>query len=386
MPPRTDCWHPPLALAALLLLAASSPAQGASVCRPLAQGDRETLVADIALDDTNTLLGLDGSRIKTWQPMLGVQTGRRATAFLWAERVDWSVYPAAPGARIGQTMLRFERGADGARHLCAIATYSSRVVAQALAASDAALPPPDTETRFRYDDAGRLSGYDVLTRPWDGARVPPVRHCVRYDPHGWLAETATGACDAQPQPQARYVHDAAGRLLRVISYLEGGIAGQEQARDITVYDAQGQAAARYSRQAITLADESTVLGPPHRALATSHPVLVLEGPAWRSPSLDSYHYDWAIVRSEDSDAGALYEAKRNPARVLASGNSGNGSAFAMTATLRRRIWDTARQHPGHVHWLWAPGQIATVIAAMPGAAWDACADPSNRRPDACAAR
>lgn len=384
MPPRTDSWHRPLGLVALLLLPALACAQAAPLCRPLAQGDRETIVADIALDDTHTLLGLDGSRIKTWQPMLGVDTGLRATPFLWAERVDWSVYRAAPGTRIGQTLLRYERGANGARRLCAIATYSPRAVAQTLAAANPALPPPDTEIRFRYDDAGRLSGYDEASRPANGARRAPTRHCVRYDPQGWLAETSTGACDAQPQPQARYVHDARGRLLRVIAYFRSGVAGAPPAREVVVYDGQGQPAARYRRQAIQQADESTVLGPPHRAVATLHPVLVLPAPAWRPPALDSYHYDWAIVRSQDSDAGALYLAKRTPAAVLASGNSGNGSAFAITAAQRQRIWEAAREAPGGVHWLWAPGQITTLIAAMPVAAWAACADPANRRPDACA--
>ena len=387
MPPRTEPWQRPLALAALLLLPALAAAQAAPVCRPLAQGDRETIVADIALDETNTLLGLDGSRIKTWQPMLGVATGLRATAVLWAERVDWSVYRAPAGTRIGQTVLRYERSADGARHLCAIAAYSPNAVAQALAAApNAALPRPDTETRFRYDDAGRLSGYEVLARPWNGARVAPARYCLRYDPQGWLAETAIGACDAQPRPQARYVHDAGGRLLRVISYLENGSAGQHQAREVVVYDPQGQPAQRYGRQSILLADESTMLGPPYRALATPHSVQVLPGPAWRPPALDSYHYDWAIVRSQDNDAGALYQAKRTPGAVLASGNSGSGGAFAMTAAQRQRIWEAARETPGGVHWLWAPGQITTLIAAMPEAAWSACSNPSDRRPDACASR
>lgn len=386
MPRRTESRHRPLALAALLLLPALIAVQAAPLCRPLAQADRETVVADIALDDTHTLLGLDGSRIKTWQPMLEVATGLRATALPWAERVDWSVYRAPAGARIGRTVLRFERSADGVRHLCALSTYPANIVTQALAAPDDALPPPDTETRFRYDDAGRLSSYDVQARPWNGAKVPPARHCLRYDPQGWLAETSTGACDGQPRPQARYVHDAAGRLLRVIFYLESNAAGQDQAREVVVYDQQGQPAQRYRRQAIPLADESTVLGPPHRALATSNAILVLDGPAWRSPALESYHYDWAIVQSQDGEAGALYQAKRNPAALLANGNSGNGGVFNMTAAQRQRIWETARQHPGNVHWLWAPGQISTLVTAMTAQAWAACANPSDRRADACAPR
>ena len=91
MPRRTESRHRPLALAALLLLPALIAVQAAPLCRPLAQADRETVVADIALDDTHTLLGLDGSRIKTWQPMLEVATGLRATALPWAERVDLSL-------------------------------------------------------------------------------------------------------------------------------------------------------------------------------------------------------------------------------------------------------------------------------------------------------
>ena len=37
-----------------------------ALCQPMAaSGQRETVVADVRLDDTNTLLALDGSRIKT---------------------------------------------------------------------------------------------------------------------------------------------------------------------------------------------------------------------------------------------------------------------------------------------------------------------------------
>ncbi|MFD4839733.1 hypothetical protein ACFWP0_19670 [Achromobacter sp. NPDC058515] len=374
--PRTDTVLRVLALAALSL----SPGLASALCQPLAaSADRETLVADVRLDETNTLLGLDGSRIKSWLPRVDVEAGARAAPFIWAARVDWSVYAAAPGARIGATLLRFERGADGARHLCGIAQYSAGVVEALRAAPGSPLPQPDEETRFYYDDAGRLTGHALRSRGWDGRPNPPASGCLRYDEHGWLAELGASACGDAPRPLARYVHDAAGRLLRTIRYAEG----REYAREVVVHDGQGKPAQRYLRPQQDGADGLPALAPPYRTVQTEHPVLALPGPNWKAPALDSYHYDWAIVQPKgDSD---VYGAKRDPAAVLASGNSGDGGRFAMTAAQRKRVWDAAGRTPGGVQWMWAPGQILTLVQALPDAAWAACADPANRRADACPA-
>lgn len=376
--PRFDSGRRLLALAAL----STAPGLASALCEPLAvSAQRHTRVMDISLDDTNTLLALDGSRIRSWLPEVAIATDGRALATIWAEQVDWSVYAAAPHARIGATMLRWESAPGGRQHLCGIARYSANAVHETRESGKAALPPPDAETRFYYDAAGRLTGYEERSRAWDGRRNRPARYCLRYDAHGWLAELGANDCSAPSRPMARYVHDAAGRLLRTISY-------QDQSGDafeVVTHDAQGRKAQRYLRQRQAWADEPPVLGLPYRASLDPYPALVLPGPAWEAPELDSYNYDWAIVRPKKTAEGlaSIYAAKRDSAQILAQGNSGDHRQFTMTATQRKRIWDAAGQTPGGVHWLWAPGQTYTLLQAMPAALWASCVNPENRNADAC---
>ncbi|HEY9274719.1 hypothetical protein [Achromobacter sp.] len=376
--PRSESSLHLLALMALSM----APGLASALCEPLAaSAQRQTRVMDISLDDTNTLLALDGSRIRSWLPGVAIDTGARAAAVIWAERVDWSVYAAAPDARIGVTMLRWESGAGGRRHLCGIARYSASAVQEARESGMAALPAPHAETRFYYDASGRLTGYEERSRAWDGRRNRPARYCLRYDAHGWLAELGANNCSAPSRPVARYVHDAAGRLLRTISYQDKS----ENAFEVVTRDAQGREAQRYLRQRKAWSDEAPVLGLPYRASPNQYAVLVLPGPAWEAPALDSYHYDWAIVQPKQTaeHTASIYAAKRDPAQVLATGNSGNGGQFAISAAQRKRIWDAAGQTPGGVQWLWAPGQTYTLLQAMPAARWASCIDPENRHADAC---
>lgn len=370
---------PVLRLFGLAALSAA-PGLALALCQPLGANERLTLVADVRLDDGNTLLGKNGSRLRSWLPAVQVPDGPRATPVIWAENVDWSVYAAEPGTRIGVTVLRFERGPDGRQHLCGIAQYSPNKVDEARAQPGPALPPPDNETRFRYDAAGRLTGYEVRSRTWDGRANRPARHCLRYDDHGWLAELADGGCESASRPQVRYVHDAAGRLLRTIRHApETG-----EADEVVVHDAEGGIAQRYLRPVRQAEDgRHAQAALPYPAVAGEHPVLVLPGPAWQPPALESYHYDWAIVQPRgDAD---IYDAKRDPKSVLARGNSGANGRFDLDADARRRVWAAAGRAPGGVQWLWAPGQVLTLLQAMPEAAWAACADPRDRRPDACSA-
>lgn len=370
---------PVLRLSAMAAMSAA-PGLALALCQPLAANERLTVVADVRLDDTHTLLAKDGSRIRSWLPAVQVPDGPRAVPVIWAENVDWSVYAADPGARIGATMLRFEQGQDGRPHLCGIAQYSPNTVDEARAKPGPALPPPESETRFRYDASGRLTGYEVRSRTWDGRANLPVRRCLRYDANGWLAELADGSCDGASRPQVRYVHDAAGRLLRTVRHApETG-----EANEVIVHDAAGGIAQRYLRPVLQSEDgRDAQAGLPYRAVAGEHPVLVMPGPGWQPPALESYHYDWAIVQPR-GDA-SVYEAKRDPKSVLASGNSGENGRFDMSADARRRVWAAAGRAPGGVQWLWAPGQVLTLLQAMPGTAWAACADPQVRRPAACPA-
>jgi len=378
--PRSDSTLRLLALTALSM----APGLASALCEPLAaSAQRHTGVMDISLDDTNTLLALDGSRIRSWLPSVAIETGARASAVIWAERVDWSVYAAAPDARIGVTLLRWESAPGGRQHLCGIARYSASAVDATRKSGKAALPAPDAETRFYYDTAGRLTGYEERSRAWDGRRNRPARYCLRYDAHGWLAELGANDCSASSRPMARYVHDAAGRLLRTISYQDKS----EEAYEVVTHDAQGREAQRYMRQRKAWSDEPPVLGLPYRASPNPYAVLVLSGPAWKAPALDSYHYDWTIVQPRKTAVGmaSIYAAKRDPAQVLATGTSDSNGHFALSAAQRKRIWDAAGQTPGGVQWLWAPGQTYTLLQAMPAAQWASCIDPENRNADACGA-
>ena len=364
-----------LAVAALPLVSTWAHA----LCQPMAaSGQRETVVADVRLDDTNTLLALDGSRIKTWEPPVGVRTGRRATPYLWAEAVDWSVYAAEPGAAIGPTLLKFERGPDGVRHICGIAEYSARAVHEAMESGQSALPTPDNETRFLYDDVGRLTGYELRSRNAAGRANPTQHFCLRYDRHGWLAEHGANACDKPSQPLMRYVHDASGRLLRTISYVEK----QGDAIEVREFDPQGRPGQRTLRQRLDWDNDRVVLGLPYPERASEYSILVLPGPNWAAPALESYHYDWAIVQPK-GDGREVYAARRDPTAVLAQGNSGPNGRFTLSNAQRRQVWEAAGQHPGGVQWLWAPGQIYTLLQALPDKVWQACIDPENRQANAC---
>lgn len=376
------------------LVLAMTPVAAHALCQPMAGGgQRTTVVANVKLGDTNTLLALDGSRIRSWEPPVSIETGQRATPVIWAERVDWSVYAAPEDDRIGPTVLRFERDANGVKRLCGIAEFDAAAPAAAAMAATAtaaaataaaattgrtALPKPDYETRFRYDDAGRLTGYELRSVAASGKPNPTLYYCLRYDAQGHLAEHGANACSDPSQPLARYVHDASGRLLRVISYVEK----QGDAFEVRVFDAQGKPGTRYLRQRLQWQDGKLLLGLPYKDHPAEHAILVLPGPNWAAPAMESNHYDWAIVQSQDGD---VYGAKRNPAAVLASGNNGSDGRYVLTAAQRQRIWQAAGQTPGTVHWLWAPGQVYTLLQTLPQPVWAACTDPDNRRLDACEA-
>lgn len=378
-----------------------------ALCQPMAaSAQRETVVAQVRLDETATLLALDGSRIKTWEPPVAVQTGTRATPVIWAEQVDWSVYvtdpmanaspasgaaPPAPinagskadpiaNATLGPTVLRFERGPDGVRHLCGIAQFDPGTLQAAQAAGRPGLPKPDYETRFQYDSAGRLAGYEMRSRNAQGKPNPSAYFCLRYDSNGWLAEHGANACSDPSRPLMRYVHDAAGRLLRTISYVEN----QGDAQEVTQFDQQGHPAQRYRRQRLDWHNEKLMLGLPYQERPSEFAVLVLPGANWAAPAMESYHYDWAIVQPKGDD-GDVYGARRDPSSILAQGNSGPDGQFTLSVAQRRQVWEAAGKNPGGVHWLWAPGQVYTLLQTLPPGVWEACTNADNRQASACGA-
>ncbi|KVD03390.1 hypothetical protein WI77_31050 [Burkholderia ubonensis] len=391
-----------------------------AVCDPsdAALAAMTSVAVDFPLDDAGALLGLDGSRVKSsdLDDPLRVTLDARARPTLWAEQVDWSAY-RLPGKHVGPTTLFFDQAADGTRHLCRVEqngftdafedkraalltreesdryAYDRRHGGAGNRAADARTAEPgdywlERKLVLHYDSAGRLAGFDTFSRDRDaGERTPPAqtgRVCLSYDAHGWLAASGADVCDGRAGDQAGlvYVHDADGRLLRVIRREDGAVRVQ-------TFDARGKPGALY----LAWSGQKAL---PHR-LPEIHDAymdnlydreqrtLVLDGPSWAIPPVDSDDYAWRfLLLPGDESAGGIIAFRDDELQLLAAGKSGrNGGAIRLSAAQKRRIWEAARDRPGRVIWNYAPGQDLVVVAAMPDAVWRQCAGASDRTPDAC---
>ncbi|KVP27826.1 hypothetical protein [Burkholderia ubonensis] len=391
-----------------------------AVCDPsdAALAAMTSVAVDFPLDDAGALLGLDGSRIKSsdLDDPLRVTLDARARPTLWAEQVDWSAY-RLPGKRVGPTTLFFDQAADGTRHLCRVEqngftdafedkrealltreesdryAYDRRHGGAGNRVADARAAEPgdyrlERKLVLHYDSAGRLAGFDTFSRDRDaGERTPPAqtgRVCLRYDAHGWLAASGADVCDGRAGDQAGlvYVHDADGRLLRVIRREDGAVRVQ-------TFDAQGKPGALYlasSGQKALPHRLPEIRGAYTYSLSDREQrTLVLDGPNWTIPPVDSDDYAWRfLLLPGDESAGGIIAFRDEELQLLAAGKSGrNGGAIRLSAAQKRRIWEAARDRPGRVIWNYAPGQDLVVVAAMPDAVWRQCAGASDRTPDAC---
>ncbi|KVZ05043.1 hypothetical protein [Burkholderia ubonensis] len=390
-----------------------------AVCDPsdAALAAMTSVAVDFPLDDAGALLGLDGSRIKSsdLDDPLRVTLDGRARPTLWAEQVDWSAY-RVPGKRVGPTTLFFDQAADGTRHLCRVEqngftdafedkrealltreesdryAYDRRHGGAGNRAADARAAEPgdyrlERKLVLHYDSAGRLAGFDTFSRDRDaGERTPPAqtgRVCLRYDAHGWLAASGADVCDGRADDLAGlvYVHDADGRLLRVIRREDGAVRVQ-------TFDARGKPGALYLASAGQKALPHRL--PEIRGAYTyslsdrEQRTLVLDGPNWTIPPVDSDDYAWRfLLLPGDESAGGIIAFRDEELQVLAAGKSGRNGAIRLSAAQKRRIWEAARDRPGRVIWNYAPGQDLVVVAAMPDAVWRQCAGASDRTPDAC---
>ncbi|KVR57627.1 hypothetical protein [Burkholderia ubonensis] len=390
-----------------------------AVCDPsdAALAAMTSVAVDFPLDDAGALLGLDGSRIKSsdLDDPLRVTLDGRARPTLWAEQVDWSAY-RLQGKRVGPTTLFFDQAADGTRHLCRVEqngftdafedkraalltreesdryAYDRRHGGAGNRAADARAAEPgdyrlERKLVLHYDSAGRLAGFDTFSRARDaGERTPPAqtgRVCLRYDAHGWLAASGADVCDGRAGDQAGlvYVHDADGRLLRVIRREDGAVRVQ-------TFDARGKPGALYLASAGQKALPHRL--PEIRGAYTyslsdrEQRTLVLDGPNWTIPPVDSDDYAWRfLLLPGDESAGGIIAFRDEELQLLAAGKSGRNGAIRLSAAQKRRIWEAARDRPGRVIWNYAPGQDLVVVAAMPDAVWRQCAGASDRTPDAC---
>ncbi|KVW33558.1 hypothetical protein [Burkholderia ubonensis] len=388
-----------------------------AVCDPsdAALAAMTSVAVDFPLDDAGALLGLDGSRIKSsdLDDPLRVTLDARARPTLWAEQVDWSAY-RLPGKRVGPTTLFFDQAADGTRHLCRVEqngftdafedkraalltreesdryAYDRRHGGAGNRAADARAAEPgdyrlERKLVLHYDSAGRLAGFDTFSRDRDaGERTPPAqtgRVCLRYDAHGWLAASGADVCDGRAGDQAGlvYVHDADGRLLRVIRREDGAVRVQ-------TFDAQGKPGALYlaSSGQKALPHRLPEIRGAYDLSDREQRTLVLDGPSWAIPPVDSDDYAWRfLLLPGDESAGGIIAFRDDELQLLAAGKSGRNGAIRLSAAQKRRIWEAARDRPGRVIWNYAPGQDLVVVAAMPDAVWRQCAGASDRTPDAC---
>ncbi|AOI73525.1 hypothetical protein [Burkholderia ubonensis] len=388
-----------------------------AVCDPTdaALAAMTSVAVDFPLDDAGALLGLDGSRVKAsdLDDPLRVTLDGRARPTLWAEQVDWSVYRLL-GKRVGPTTLFFDQAADGTRHLCRVEqngftdafenkrealltreesdryAYERRHGGAGNRAADARAAEPgdyrlERKLVLQYDGAGRLAGFDTFGRDRDaGERTPPAqtgRVCLRYDAHGWLAASGADVCDGRAGDQSGlvYVHDADGRLLRVIRREDGAV-------QVRTFDAQGKPGALYlaSSGQKALPHRLPEIRDAYDLSDREQRTLVLDGPSWTIPPVDSDDYAWRfLLLPGDESAGGIIAFRDDELQLLAAGKSGRNGAIRLTAAQKRRIWEAARDRPGRVIWNYAPGQDLVVIAAMPDAVWRQCAGASDRTPDAC---
>ncbi|WP_431825057.1 hypothetical protein [Burkholderia sp. F1] len=373
------------------------------------------VAVDFPLNEAGALLGLDGSRIRSsdLDDPLRVTLDGRARPTLWAEQVDWSVY-RVPGKRVGPTTLVFDQAADGTRHLCRVEqngftdafedkrealltrqesdryAYERRQGGAGNRAADARAAEPgdyrlERKLVLHYDSAGRLTGFDTFSRDRDAdERTPPAqtgRVCLRYDAHGWLAASGADVCDSRAGDQAGlvYVHDADGRLLRVIRRDDGAV-------QVRTFDAQGKPGALYlaSSGQKALPHRLPEIHGAYDQSDREQRTLVLDGPNWTIPPVDYGYYAWRfLLLPGDESAGGIIAFRDDELQLLAAGKSGRNGAIRLTAAQKRRIWEAARDRPGRVIWNYAPGQDLVVVAAMPDAVWRQCAGTSDRTADAC---
>lgn len=365
------------ATAMILALAAAAPAQAAcgpagadfSIVPPL-----PAVPVSVDLRDDRVLLGKHGERVPADRRLITVDDNDDLNPRTWADRVDWLAYPVRDGAdKQAPAKLYFDP--DG--RLCRMERYLS-VRGKARLEGGYVL---------EYDAAGALAGYVEYALESGNSAPPPfhaTRHaCLRRDASGALTAFIEEGCDDPKGPGAgrHYVRDASGRLSRIID-----ISPQGMAVAVRTFDAEGKPAQRYVLQlagyfhpnglrpyAFTeLPDTGDRLFPLHREELAG-----LQGEAPEIP--------WRVVRIKD-DVPMEDEMSWDPDKqtILAQGELNAQGAAVLTPALQRQVWQAMRDHPGRIFFYPAPMTRYLLVAAMPPAQWQACGDPLNQSPDACA--
>ena len=365
-----------LALAAQALLAPTAMA----ACGPVdadfsVPSTLPAVPVSVDLTDDRVLLGKRGERIPTNRKLAWTEERGDPTPHTWADKVDWPAYQLRDTAgAAAPTRLYFDPNGK----LCRVERYGKIRGRSVL----------ESGYRLAYDAAGTLAAYTEYDLTGASSAQPYAvtrRACLQRDAQGVLTTFIDDGCgDAKgPGVSRHYLHDASGRLLRVIDTLSPG-----QPLAVQTFDAQGKPAQRYVRQYSAFAapnDSAEPLAYPEPATRPDRLYPRLREHMAAMPG-EIPGVAWRIVRiPEDVPMDGDDQSSWDPElqAVLAKGETDAQGTAHVTPQAQEQIWQAMHQHPGRVQFYFDPmGRVALVPALTP-TQWNACGDPANLAPDAC---
>ncbi|MBB1592617.1 hypothetical protein [Achromobacter sp. UMC46] len=329
----------------------------------------------VDLADDRVLLGKRGERVPTNRKLAWTHERGDLNPQTWADKVDWSAYRAreTPGTA-APTRLYF----DPAGKLCRIERYG-KIRGRTLLESGYTLA---------YDAAGALAAYTEYDLAGASSALPYAatrRVCLQRNAQGVLTTFIDDRCgDAKgPGASRHYLHDASGRLLRVVDTLSPG-----QPLAVQTFDAQGKPAQRYVRQPSALiapGDSQGLFAYPEPAVRPDR-LYPRQREQMAAMPGEIPGVEWRIVRiPDDVPMDGDDQSSWDPAlqTVLAKGETDAQGAANLTPQAQEQIWQAMHAHPGRVLFYFDPMGRVALLPAMTPAQWTACGDPANLAPDAC---
>ncbi len=375
-PPRVLmllCAAAPLLLAPQAHAACGPAETDFSVASPL-----PAVPITVALDEDRVLLGKRGERVPTDSKLARIDDSGDLLPRTWADKVDWSAYRAADNAApAAPTRLYFD--ADG--RLCRVESYRPTRGQAVL----------DGGYTLAYDTAGNLTAYTQYSlasassaQPYSATR----RACLQRDAQGQLHTFIDDGCGETSNVGARrhYVRDASGRLLRVIDLVSPG-----QPVAVQSIDAQGKPGPRYVRRSPSYfaPNVGTALtaypAPPHEQRDRLFP---LQRERLAALPVEVHENPWRVVRiKDDLPLDADYDMTSwdpDTQIVLAEGAQSTPNGAVLSPAQQLAVWQAMAEHPWRVYFYPDPASRAMLLPAMAPETWQACSDPANTAPNACA--
>lgn len=330
----------------------------------------------VDLVDDHVLLGKRGERVPTNRKLAWTAERGDLNPRTWTDQVDWSAYRVRETAGVtAPTRLYFDP--DG--KLCRVERYGKirgRIVLEG-------------GYTLAYDAAGALAAYTEYDLAGASSALPYTatrRACLQRNAQGVLTAFIDDGCGdaAGPGASRHYLHDASGRLLRVIDTLSPG-----QPLAVQTYDTQGNPAQRYVRQQSAFIAPGEGQGPfayPEPATRPDRLYPRLREQMAAMPG-EIPGVEWRIVRiPDDVPMDGDDQSSWDPAvqTVLAKGETDAQGTARVTPQAQEQTWQAMHQHPGRVLFYFDPMGRVALVPAMTPAQWTACSDPANLSPDACA--